>query len=134
MEVLLALLVFGIAATAFAVALHQTADLAMFAQNKVRITRILESALAEQMPGYVEHKAFTAADGERVTLVTFADRASHDAWRDHPEHRQAQRAGVRDYYEEYSISVGVVDRARAWTRERRDEDAGGSSVLLPPGR
>jgi heme-degrading monooxygenase HmoA len=92
------------------------------------------SALAEQMPGYVEHKAFTATDGERVTLVTFADRASHDAWRDHPEHRQAQRAGVRDYYEEYSISVGVVDRARAWTRERREEDAGGSSVLLPPGQ
>jgi len=83
------------------------------------------SALAQQMPGYVEHKAFTAADGERVTLVTFADQASHDAWRDHPEHRQAQRAGVRDYYEEYSISVGEVDKASSWARDRRDRDAGG---------
>ena len=26
------------------------------------------------MPGYVEHKVFVAEDGERVTLVTFADR------------------------------------------------------------
>jgi heme-degrading monooxygenase HmoA len=74
------------------------------------------SELAATMPGYVEHKVFTAADGERVTLVTFADRASHDAWGRHPEHREAQRAGVRDYYEEYSISVGEVDRASAWQR------------------
>jgi len=73
-------------------------------------------ALARTMPGYVEHKAFTAEDGERVTLVTFADRASHDAWGRHPEHREAQRAGVRDYYEEYSISVGIVDRSSHWTR------------------
>jgi heme-degrading monooxygenase HmoA len=85
-------------------------------------------ALARTMPGYVEHKTFTAADGERVTVVTFADRASHDAWGRHPEHREAQQAGVRDYYEEYSISVGEVVRARAWTRGergKRDRDAGG---------
>jgi heme-degrading monooxygenase HmoA len=75
------------------------------------------SELARQMPGYVEHKVFTAEDGERVTLVTFADRPSHDAWGRDPEHREAQRTGVRDYYEEYSISVGLVDRASAWTRE-----------------
>src|SRR3954453_7653955 len=67
------------------------------------------SALAREMRGYVEHKSFTAEDGERVTLVTFADRAAHDAWGRHPEHREVQRAGVRDYYEEYSISVGVVE-------------------------
>jgi heme-degrading monooxygenase HmoA len=75
------------------------------------------SALAREMPGYVEHKVFTAEDGERVTLVRFADRPSHDAWGRDPEHREAQRAGVRDYYEEYSISVGAIDRASAWTRE-----------------
>ena len=74
------------------------------------------SELARSMPGYVEHKVFTAEDGERVTLVTFADRDSHEAWGRHPEHREAQRAGVRDYYEEYSISVGTVDRARSWSR------------------
>jgi heme-degrading monooxygenase HmoA len=83
------------------------------------------SALAREMPGYVEHKTFIAEDGERVTLVTFADRPAHDAWGRHPEHREAQRAGVRDYYEEYSISVGTVERASGWRRERQDEDAGG---------
>jgi heme-degrading monooxygenase HmoA len=74
------------------------------------------SALAQEMPGYVEHKTFTAEDGERVTVVTFADRPSHDAWGRHPDHREAQRAGVRDYYEEWSISVGEVDRASHWSR------------------
>ena len=74
------------------------------------------AALARSMPGYVEHKAFTAPDGERVTLVTFADRASHDAWRDHPEHRAAMRRGIDAYYEEYSISVGTTDHASAFPR------------------
>lgn len=74
------------------------------------------SELARSMPGYVEHKTFTADDGERVTLATFADRESQERWARDPEHRAAQRAGVESYYEEYSISVGEVDRAHAWER------------------
>jgi heme-degrading monooxygenase HmoA len=96
------------------------ADAHAYADHAVRM-----GALARTMPGYVEHKTFTADDGERVTVVTFADRASHDAWGRHPEHREAQRAGVRDYYEEYSISVGAVDRASAWVRDRREGNTGG---------
>lgn len=75
------------------------------------------SELARSMPGYVGHKAFTADDGERVTIVLFADRDSHEAWRSHPEHVDAQRAGVRDYYQEYSITVGDVTRHHAWQRD-----------------
>jgi heme-degrading monooxygenase HmoA len=78
------------------------------------------SALAATMPGYVEHKIFVAADGERVTLVTFADRAAHEAWRDHPEHREAQRAGIRSYYETYSIQVGDVAYASHFVRGAAD--------------
>lgn len=74
------------------------------------------AALARTMPGYVEHKGFTADDGERVTLVTFADRPSHDAWRDHPEHRTAMRRGVTDYYETYSIQVGTTEHASSYER------------------
>ena len=82
------------------------------------------SELARTVPGYVEHKAFVAEDGERVTLVTFADRTTHDAWARHPEHLEAQRAGVRDYYEEYSIAVGAVDRSSAWTRSGAERRGG----------
>ncbi len=87
------------------------ADAAGYAQDAAEIAE-----LARDMPGYVDHKGFTADDGERVTVVTFADRASHDVWRDHLEHRAAQRRGIERYYESYSIQVGVVDHASAFPR------------------
>jgi heme-degrading monooxygenase HmoA len=86
---------------------------AAYADHAVRM-----SELARSMPGYIEHKVFVAEDGERVTLVTFADQASHDAWRTHPEHREAQQAGRAGYYAEYSVTVATVDRARSWTLQR----------------
>jgi type II secretory pathway pseudopilin PulG len=49
LEMVLALTVFGIAATAFAVALQQMAKAASLAQEELRITRILESALDETL-------------------------------------------------------------------------------------
>jgi heme-degrading monooxygenase HmoA len=64
--------------------------------------------LARSMPGFVDAKGFVAADGERVTIVTFADRATHEAWRDEPEHRDAQRRGIAEFYEEYAIQVATV--------------------------
>ena len=45
----LALAVFGIAATGFAVALHKMAQVAGLAQRELRITRILDSALDETL-------------------------------------------------------------------------------------
>ena len=49
LEVVLALTIFGIAATAFAVALHRTADAADMAQQEMRLTRILDGALEEAL-------------------------------------------------------------------------------------
>jgi len=74
------------------------------------------AVLARAMPGSVDHKIFTADDGERVTLVTFADEASHRGWRDHPEHRAAQRRGLDRYYETCSIQVGTTTYASAFVR------------------
>ena len=99
----------GQVVTVFRSRLRPDAD--AYADHAARI-----GALATTMPGYVEHKVFTADDGERVTVVTFTDRPSHDAWRRHPEHREAQRAGIAGYYEEYSIAVGTVERTSSWVR------------------
>lgn len=68
--------------------------------------------LATEMPGYVEHKSFQAEDGERVTIVTFADQSSHDAWRNHPEHRAAQEQGRERFYSEYSLVVALEQSRR----------------------
>lgn len=72
------------------------------------VTSARMTELAEAMPGFLDAKTFTADDGERVTIVTFADLASERAWRDHPEHREAQQQGIADFYAEYSIQVGTV--------------------------
>lgn len=84
--------------------------------SEYRDTAAEMSRLAREMPGYVEHKAFTADDGERVTIVTFADRVSHDAWRDHPDHRAAQAAGVDRFYAEYAIQVADVTYSHRFDR------------------
>ena len=65
LEVVLALAVFGIAATGFAVALHQMSKTANAAQQELRITRILESALDEAI------SLPTLEEG--VTTITVAD-------------------------------------------------------------
>lgn len=64
MEVILALGIFGIAATAFAVALQKTADLAALTQRELTTTRLLQSALAEAMsyPVLEEGKTTVAVD------------------------------------------------------------------------
>jgi type II secretory pathway component PulJ len=67
LEVLLAMGVFGIAATGFAVALHRTADLASTAQRKLKMTRLLESALAEAMSYPVLEEGTTSVAVEEMT-------------------------------------------------------------------
>ena len=49
LEMILALAVFGMAATGFAVALNRMASVAALAQSEMRITRILDSALDETL-------------------------------------------------------------------------------------
>lgn len=76
------------------------------------LTRI--AGLAVDMPGYVSHKTFTADDGERVTIVEFADEASHRAWAHHPEHRAAMKKGRDRFYRHYDIKICTVDRSSSF--------------------
>lgn len=71
--------------------------------------------LARAMPGFVDYKSFGAEDGERVSLVTFADAASQAAWREHAEHRMAQDQGRASWYAGYSLQVGACDSAHQFT-------------------
>jgi heme-degrading monooxygenase HmoA len=82
------------------------------------------SEMAKTMPGYVSHKSFTAEDGERVTIVEFADAASQEAWRTRLEHVQAQQKGRREYYTEYKLQVCEVLRESVFTAARGEKVAG----------
>lgn len=74
------------------------------------------ATLARAMPGFVDSKTFTAADGERVTIVTFENQESHNAWRDNAEHVAARARGVGEFYSTYSIQVGTVTYSNQFTR------------------
>lgn len=67
--------------------------------------------LARSMPGFVDFKSFEAPDGERVSIITFDSPEAQRAWREHPEHREAQQRGRAEFYEWYRIEVcRVLDR------------------------
>jgi heme-degrading monooxygenase HmoA len=61
--------------------------------------------LVATMPGFLGIKTFAAGDGERVSLFAFESLAALEAWRDHPEHREAQRRGRAEFYAEYTLQV-----------------------------
>ena len=72
LEMVLALAVFGISATGFAVALNRMAKVAALAQSELRITRILDSALDEtlSLPVLEEGVTDSKAGDTGVDLVT----------------------------------------------------------------
>jgi heme-degrading monooxygenase HmoA len=73
--------------------------------------------LAATMQGYVSHKGFLAEDGERVTIVEFESEEALAAWRMHPEHLAAQRAGREMFYEEFHLQTCEVLRQSNFRRK-----------------
>ena len=71
--------------------------------------RMVECAGA--MPGFVSYKDFAAADGESVTIVEFESEPQLLAWRNHPEHVQAQERGRREFFSAYQIQICPQQRA-----------------------
>jgi heme-degrading monooxygenase HmoA len=81
------------------------------------------SQLASAMPGHVSHKSFTAEDGERVTIVEFADEAGQETWRTQLEHVEAQKKGRKDFYVEYKLQVCEVLRESVMTPAAPKQEA-----------
>jgi heme-degrading monooxygenase HmoA len=84
-------------------------------QSEYHSTAAEMLALAREMPGFVDFKSFGADDGERVSVITFADRESQRGWREHVDHRVAQAAGRDRFYAEYSIQVSDCVAAHSFT-------------------
>lgn len=75
------------------------------------------SALAAQIPGFESIKTFTAADGERVSIVQFETLEAHRAWHDHPEHKKAQKLGRKRFYLGFTIQVLENPRSYSFKAE-----------------
>ena len=72
--------------------------------------------LARSMPGFIDVKAFTAEDGERLTLVWWQDAATLRQWSENVHHLQAKRMGRERWYQYYKIEVAEVVRQNRFER------------------
>jgi heme-degrading monooxygenase HmoA len=61
--------------------------------------------LARAMPGFVSFHHCAADDGERISVIEFESAESMRAWREHPEHREAQRRGRSQWYSWYRNQI-----------------------------
>ena len=73
-------------------------------------------AHARTFPGFVDVKAFTAADGERLTVVWWEDEETLRAWATDVRHRAAQHAGRARWYEYYRMDVAEIVRTSHFDR------------------
>ena len=76
--------------------------------------RMLE--LARTMSGFVSFAHYVAPDGERISVVEFDSEVAARVWRDHPEHRDAQRRGRSEFYAWYRLQVCEQTRERVFER------------------
>lgn len=86
------------------------------AEAYAAMSKTMKALVADRMLGLIAYKMFEAKDGERVTIVEFADEESHDAWRDLPAHRKAMQLGREKFYEEYNVQVCELKRQSAFRR------------------
>jgi heme-degrading monooxygenase HmoA len=70
--------------------------------------------IATAMPGFVSYREFSGADGESVALVEFETADALAAWRNHPEHVEAQRIGRERLFSAYRVQVCIVERDYAF--------------------
>lgn len=73
--------------------------------------------LAREQPGFVSFKSYAADDGEVIALSEWDDEASALAWRLVAEHREAQKRGRTDYYQEYTAFACAEPRVHRFSRK-----------------
>jgi heme-degrading monooxygenase HmoA len=66
--------------------------------------------LVSTMPGFIRVKDFQAHDGEAVSIAEFDTLEHVAAWREHPQHREAQERGRKEFFAEYSTQVCTMVR------------------------
>ena len=74
-------------------------------EDKYEPVALAMSDLVQQMDGFVSQSFYASSDGERVTIVTFADEESQRAWASHPLHQAAQQRGRSEFYTSFELTV-----------------------------
>ena len=75
------------------------------------------ATIARSMPGFISYKAYTADDGERVSVHEWESSAQLEAWRTHPQHLKMQAFGREHFYDEYTLYVADAPRTSRFVRK-----------------
>jgi heme-degrading monooxygenase HmoA len=67
--------------------------------------------LARQQPGFLGVESARGADGLGITVSYWASEADIAAWKANAEHRVAQVAGNKKWYEHFEVRIAKVERA-----------------------
>jgi glutathione S-transferase len=76
-------------------------------------------ALARGQPGFRDMLTVRGSDGVGITVATFDSEAAAAAWKQHPQHLEAQRLGRERFYEWYRLEITEVTRSYGWDRRAR---------------
>jgi len=86
-------------------------DMEAYRQTSARMSQIVAS-----IPGFISYNSYVAGDGEEMVVVRFDSLDALDAWRNHPEHLEAQEKGRSLWSEDYWVQVSSTVREYRWTR------------------
>jgi heme-degrading monooxygenase HmoA len=67
--------------------------------------------LASRQPGFLGVESARGTDGVGITVSYWASEADIAAWKANSEHRIAQIAGNKKWYEHFEVRVAKVERA-----------------------
>lgn len=84
--------------------------------NEYQEWSIRMDELVATMPGYIGHTSYRDdASGKGVTFSYFRSMVDLLAWKQVPEHLEAQALGRASFYTEYEIEVAAIVRHYEWT-------------------
>ena len=69
------------------------------------------AALASAQPGYLGVESARGASGVGITVSYWASLEAIRAWKEHAQHRVAQRLGKEKWYRAYALRICKVERA-----------------------
>lgn len=67
--------------------------------------------LALQQPGCLGFNSVRDGDGQGITISYWKSLDDIKAWKDHPEHQNAQALGREKWYVEYDLLIAKVERS-----------------------
>jgi heme-degrading monooxygenase HmoA len=71
--------------------------------------------VASKQPGFLGAETVRGADGFGITVSYWASEEAIVAWKAHADHKPAQEAGKRVWYEQYQLRIAKVERAYGQT-------------------